>query len=435
MPRFYYEIINAKGDLQEGTLDAPNSQALADKFHQQGATVISIAPTGGKEGAKKPSANLKKEKTSSAGNKSKTAIPWYKGNLSLTGTGSVKLADLLLFTSQLSSMVGAGLHLLNILNSLAQDTKDRALKAILGAVKNDVEEGESLSTAMAKHPKAFTGIYISLVRAAEATGNLDIILEQLAIYLEKTIGLRRKVKSAMTYPGVVLTIAMLAVIGILVKIVPQFERTYNSLNAELPAPTLLMISISHLLIDYFFLSMVALGVFLFILNRLINTKHGRIIFDTILIKIPGFGPLIFKSIITRFLRTLSILLESGVNVLEALELAAETSGNKVIERAVLKCIDEIREGKGISEAFIKTKVFPDMVIRMISAGEEAGTLPEMLMKVTVYYEQQVETAVEGLSSIIEPLLMVFLGVVIGSVVVAVFLPIFNLGEAVKKGMH
>ena len=439
MPSFQYEIINSEGTLQTGVFDAANSQALADKFHKEGLTVISIAPSKKSAGAEAPAAKPKKKK--SAGPAAKPAakpatkeeenLPWYKKELPLPGAGKVKLDNLLLFTGQLSSMVGAGLHLLNILSSLAQDTADATLKKALIQVKNEVEEGESFSNALGKHPKIFSDIYVNLTRAAEATGNLDVILAQLATYLEKTIGLRRKVKSAMTYPVVVLCIAAIAIMAILMKIVPEFESTYASLNAKLPVPTVLMINISHLLRDYFFTTMTGAAIFFFILYRLINTEKGRYIFDGFIIKIPAFGTLILKSILARFLSTLAILLQSGVNVLEALELAAKTSGNKVIERAVMDSIEEIRNGMNINEALALTKRFPEMVLRMISCGEEAGTMPTMLQSTAKFYEQQVETIVEGLSSIIEPIMVLFLGVAIGSVVVAVFLPIFNLADAVK----
>ncbi len=360
-------------------------------------------------------------------------VPWYQKELPFPGAGKVKMSNLLLFTSQLSSMVGAGLHLLNILSSLANDTADKALKKILVQVRDEVEEGESLSTALAKHPKAFSDIYVNLTKAAEATGNLDVILSQLATYLEKTIGLRRKIKSAMAYPVVVLCIAIVAVAGILTYIVPEFEKTYASFDAALPAPTVMMITLSHMLRNYFLTTMTGVVVFFAILIRIIKTERGRYIFDGITIKVPAFGPLILKSVLTRFLSTLSILLQSGVNVLDSLNLAAKTCGNKVIEKAVLLSIEEIRNGMNINEALAMTKKFPEMVLRMISSGEEAGTLPAMLKSTSEFYEQQVETTVDGLSSIIEPFLMLFLGVLIGGVVIAVFLPIFSLGDALKGG--
>jgi type IV pilus assembly protein PilC len=450
MPAFQYEIINAEGDVQKGIFEAADPQSLADRFHKQGITVISIAPSNDKPGAEASSGGRSKKKVSRSSAKPSAKpepkgkpekgkpdedLPWYKKELSMFGSGGVKLNNLLLFTSQLSSMVGAGLHLLNILSSLAKDTADKTLKRILAQVAGDVEEGESLSNALEKHPKAFSEIYVNLTKAAEATGNLDIVLAQLATYLEKTIGIRRKVKSAMTYPVVVLCIAAIAVMIILMKIVPEFERTYATLNAKLPGPTLMMIKVSQILREYFFLSMLGGGIFFFILYRLINTERGRYIFDGIIIKIPGFGPLLLKSVLTRFLSTLAILLQSGVNVLEALEIASRTAGNKVVEGAIMSSMEEIRNGMSINEALAMTNRFPEMVLRMISSGEEAGTLPTMLKSTADFYEQQVETAVEGLSSIIEPILMLFLGVVIGSVVVAVFLPIFNLGEAVKGSIH
>lgn len=439
MPSFQCEIINAEGTLQTGVFEASDSQSLADKFHKQGLTVISIAPEAGagakKAKAKKAPAEKKSKGKKEAPGKAKPDqdLPWYQKEIPFPGAGKVKMDNLLLFTSQLSSMVGAGLHLLSILSSLANDTADKNLKRILVQVRDEVEEGESFSSALAKHPKAFSDIYVNLTKAAEATGNLDVILSQLATYLEKTIGLRRKVKSAMAYPVVVLCIAVIAIVVILMKIVPEFEKTYASFNAALPAPTVMMITISHMLRDYFLTSLTGVVIFFVILIRLVKTERGRYIFDGLIIKIPAFGTLILKSVLTRFLSTLAILLQSGVNVLDSLNLAAKTCGNKVIEKAVMLSIEEIRNGMNINEALAMTKRFPEMVLRMISSGEEAGTLPTMLKSTSEFYEQQVETTVDGLSSIIEPFLMVFLGVIIGGVVIAVFLPIFNLGDALKGG--
>ncbi len=418
MPRYHYEVIDPDGMLHRGDVEEETQESLADSLQQKGLIIISITRYGEVEAV---ASGLK---------------DWFdRTNKRMLKGSSVKLSLILQFTNQLSSMVGAGLHLLRVLTSLSEDTKNKTFQYVLQEVKRDIEGGEAFSEALAKHPKIFSEIYVNLVRAAEATGEMDTILTQLAKYLDKTLGLRRKVKSALTYPAAVLVIAMIAIMILIVKIVPTFERTFTKLGAELPLPTQILIAISNVLRNYFIIAAAGLAGVLFILWRFFRTERGSYVWDAMMIKMPLFGPLIFKTVLARFLSTLALLMQSGVSLLEAFQLAGKACGNKVIQKAAYTCMDDIREGRPIFEAMEKVKIFPDIVLRMVSSGEEAGTLPDMLSKVTVYFEEQVEASVESLSSLIEPILILFLGTIIGAIIVSVFLPIFRLGEAVKKGMR
>lgn len=439
MPLFHYEVINAEGASQEGEMESTNPETLADSLQKRGFVVLNIAPATG--GGKSPVPSAASTNLGGFSPKTVAQAPvasgvlkewWAKANEPrINLQGKVPLATILLFTSQLASMVGAGLHLLKSLRSLAEGTSDKRFKAILENIQNDVEGGESFSNALAKYPKVFGTIYVNLVKAAEATGDLDIILAQLAIYLDKTLTLRRKVKGAMTYPVVILCFALIAVLILIAKIVPSFQQTFAKLGSDLPAITKSLILVSDILRDYLFFLIASVGLFISGFFKIISTPKGRFLFDKYIIKLPIFGDLIWKSILTRFLRTLSVLLDSGVTVLEAFQLAGQAAANKLLEKSAEECIEDIKDGVTIHEAMESRKIFPSMVIRMVSSGEEAGTLPDMLQKTTVYFEQQVETAVESLSSLIEPILIVILGTIVGTIIIAIFLPIFKLGEAVK----
>ncbi len=443
MPYFHYEVLNAEGNSQQGEMEGPSAEALADSLQKRGLVVLSIAAANKPKEAKAKSKSKSKPKRTRGPNEVITTdnatTLWERLN-AVSVHGSVNLNVILLFTSQLSSMIGAGLHLLKSLNSLSEDSSDKRFQAIINEVRKDVEGGEAFSAALAKYPKVFGTIYVNLVKAAEATGDLDVILNQLAEYLEKTLNLRRKVKGAMTYPVCILAFAGVAILILIAKIVPSFQQTFAKLGADLPAPTQFLIMVSDIIRNYFFSVIFvagAIGGTLYYI--LFKTVKGRFFWDSVIIKMPVFGPLIWKSTLTRFLSTLSILLDSGVTVLEAFSLAGQASGNLMLEKAAMDCIEDIKDGKTINGAMGDCGIFPNMVLRMISSGEEAGTLPEMLRKVAVYFEQQVDTAVDSLSALIEPLLIVFLGTVVGFIVVAIFLPIFKLGEAVKgvgkKGGH
>ncbi len=415
MPKYHYEVLDADGSVRHGEMEGENPERVADELQKKGLVIISINRYG--------DAAVQKS--------GMTAVIDSINQRLIMGNGKVKLQTLLQFTTQLASMVGAGLHLIRVVGSLADDTTDKRFKIMLQDIKDSVEGGESFSDALAKYPNTFTTVYVNLVKAAEATGDMDIILNQLAIYLDKTVKLRSRVKSAMTYPVVVLGFAFIAVLVLIIKIVPVFEKTFAKLGADLPLPTLILINISTFMREYFFFTACLFGGTIFIFWRFFHTQHGRYLWDKITMTIPVFGPLIWKSVLTRFLQTLSILLRSGISVLEAFRLAGKASDHKVLEKCVYKCMDDIRDGKPISSAMSETKIFPDIVLRMVSSGEEAGTLPDMLEKITNYFEQQVQATVDALSSIIEPFLIVILGVVIGSIIVAIFMPIFKLGEAIK----
>jgi type IV pilus assembly protein PilC len=298
-------------------------------------------------------------------------------------------------------------------------------------IRDDISNGVPLSEAMSKHPKAFTTLYVNMVKAGEQGGILDVIFERLSEYLEKAEGVARKVKSAMMYPIVVMSVAVLVVIFLMVKVVPTFRDVFGSFGAKLPLPTQIVINISDFLSSKKALLLVALFIILWIVIALYKkTKTGAYNMDKLLLKIPVFGVLARKAAVAKFARTLGTLIKSGVPILDALETVAKTSGNLVIERAVNNARDSVREGKTLTQPLRESKVFPPMVTQMINVGEETGAIDAMLSKIADFYEDEVDAAVEGLTSIIEPILIVFLGVTIGFIVVAMFMPMFDLGNIV-----
>ena len=418
MPRYIYEAVNTEGKSIEGIGEEVSGLALAYKLQERGLVVVSIA---------------EEEKVSEK--KKGGLIPRFLQYIKTHGGGRVKTDLLLLFSGQLASMIGAGLHLVRSLASLAIEMEDKRFKAIIEKVKEDVKGGASFSEALAKHPKVFSYLYVNLVNAGEMGGELDVVLNQLTIYLEKSYNLRRKVKGAITYPLVILSFAILAVLFMIWKIVPIFQNLYQRTGAELPLPTRLLIAVSSGLQEHLLLAFLALAGLCLLGRIFIHTDKGRLLFDRSKLKIPVFGPLIRKAILARFTRTLGILVGSGVKILIALELVGKVSGNKVVEKATYESMNLVESGKSISEALRQSGVFPEMIVQMTATGEEAGTLSMMLGKVADYYEQQVEATVANLSSLIEPVLIIFLGGIVGSMIVAMFLPIFKLGQAMSPGVH
>ena len=352
-----------------------------------------------------------------------------------TKGGRVQLADLVVFTRQLATMIDAGIAIVQSLQALAEQTPNKVMRDTIKDVCSRVEAGESFSEALIRHPKAFNRLYVSMVGAGEKGGLLAEILARLATYLENTERLRKKVKTALMYPTVVTFVAIVITIFLLVRVIPTFKEVYSGFGAKLPAPTEFMIGLSELVQHYLLYLIVLVGVGIWGWLSYIKTKQGREFWDTQRIKLPVFGPIAHKICLARFTRTLASLVRSGVPILEVLQIVSQTVGNVVMEKAVKSAAADIERGDGISAALAKHPVFPTMIIRMMSAGEQTGNIDTMLERVADFLDEEIETTLSGLMSLIEPMLIVFLGVVIGGMVVCMFLPIFNLANIVNGPGH
>ena len=333
---------------------------------------------------------------------------------------------LAVFTRQFSVMIDAGLPLVQCLQILGEQQDNKAFQRIVLQVREDVESGSSLANAMKKHPQAFNELYVNMVAAGEAGGILDTILQRLATYIEKAARLKAQVKSAMIYPIAVISIAMLVVYIILWKVIPVFGALFTSLGAELPLPTRIVVAMSKFVGRFWWLivGLVAAGVIA--IRRYYATEQGRLVIDSLLLKAPILGPVLRKIAVARFCRTLGTLLSAGVPVLESLDITARTSGNAVIERAILEVRKAVEEGKNLADPLRTSHQFPPMVVQMISVGEATGAMDTMLGKIAEFYEDEVDTAVAGMMKLIEPILIFFLGVVVGGMVIAMYLPMFDL---------
>ena len=353
------------------------------------------------------------------------------GKQGRTSGGRVGLADLVIFTRQLATMIDAGLAMVQSLQALADQTTNKVMRDVIRDVCARVESGDSFSEALQKHPKAFSRLYVCMVGAGEQGGLLAEILARLAVYLENTARLRKKVKSAMMYPTVVTIVAILITIFLLVKVVPVFGEIFTSFNAKLPAPTLYLIMISNIVKKYLILLVLAGGALGYGWFYFIKTPTGRWFWDSRRIKLPIFGSIAHKICLARFTRTLASLVRSGVPILEVLQIVSQTVGNVVMEKAVKTAAVDIERGESISVALAKHPIFPNMIIRMVSAGEQTGKIDNMLERIADFLDEEIETTLSGLTALIEPILIVFLGVVVGGMVICMFLPIFKLPEIVS----
>jgi type IV pilus assembly protein PilC len=402
MPTFKYQARNNLGKITDGTIEAENEAAVSSILRQKRLEMISASPA--------------------------SSIGMFFAALTKKG-GKVTTKDVVVFSRQFSTMVNAGLPIMQGLNIVAEQAENPDFRAVMGKIRDDIANGIPLSEAMAKHPKAFTTLYVNMVKAGEQGGILDVIFERLSEYLEKAEGVGRKIKSAMMYPIVVFSVAVLVVIFLMVKVVPTFADVFTSFGAKLPAPTQLVIDLSKFLSSKkaFILLIVIAGI-AFAVSMYRKTKIGAYNWDKMILSLPIFGVLAQKGAVAKFARTFGTLIKSGVPIMDALETVAKTSGNLVIERALNNCREAVREGKTLTQPLKDSKVFPPMVTQMINVGEETGALDAMLGKIADFYEEEVDVAVEGLTSIIEPLLIVFLGVTLGFIVVAMFMPMFMLGN-------
>ena len=348
-----------------------------------------------------------------------------------TSGGKVALADLVIFTRQLATMIDAGLAMVQSLQALAEQTTNKVMRDVIRDICTRVESGDSFSEALGKHPKVFTRLYVAMVSAGEKGGLLAEIMARLAIYLENTARLRKKVKSAMMYPAVVTVVAIGITIFLLVKVVPVFGEIYQGFGSKLPGPTQFLMSLSEQVKKYFLLIILAGGGAVYGWLYFIKTPVGREFWDSRRIKLPIFGVIAHKICLARFTRTLASLIRSGVPILEVLNIVSQTVGNVVMEKAIKVAAADIERGESISAALGKHPVFPNMIIRMITAGEQTGKIDNMLERISDFLDEEIETTLSGLTALIEPILIVVLGVLVGGMVICMFLPIFKLADIVN----
>ena len=402
MPMFEYTARNAaNGQIQKGQLDAPSQSEVNNYLKKNRLILVSV-----REAPKQI-------------------------KFKLPGAQRIGTRDVVIFTRQFATMINAGLPLVQSLNILAQQTENKALAEITRAVVYDVESGNTLADAFSKHPRGFSDLYVNMVAAGEAGGILDTILLRLATFLEKNDALIRKVKGAMVYPGVIMTVAGIAIAILLIFVIPVFQTMFASASMELPLPTRIVIGLSDLLIGYWWAVLGVIGLAAFGIRRYYGTTPGRKNIDSLLLKSPVLGDMLRKSAVSRFTRTLGTLISSGVSILEGLEITAKTAGNMVIHDAVMASRQSIAGGETIAAPLEKSKVFPPMVISMIAVGEQTGGLDEMLTKIADFYDEEVDVAVSALLSLMEPMMIVVLGVVVGGMVVAMYLPIFDMMNTVQ----
>ncbi len=353
------------------------------------------------------------------------------GKKGKTGGGKVALQDQVVFTRQLATMIDAGLSMVTCLQALADQTTNKVMRDVIKDICTRVEGGDSFSEALSKHPKVFNKLFTCMVGAGEKGGLLAEILGRLATYLENTARLRRKVKSAMMYPCVVTVVAIGITIFLLVKVVPVFGDIFDSFGAKLPAPTMYLIKISNIVKTWLIPILLGMGGAVYGWLYFIKTKQGREFWDTRRIKLPIFGHIAHKICLARFTRTFASLIRSGVPILDVMGIVANTCGNVVMEKAIRTAANDIERGEGISNALSKHPVFPNMIIRMLSAGEQTGKIDSMMERISDFLDEEVETILSGLTALIEPILIVFLGVVVGGIVICMFLPIFKMSEIVN----
>lgn len=430
MPTYQYEALNSAGKPQKGTVEAATSEEAIQRIKSQGYFPTSVREQKVKgDSSVRGADKVKKKKKKGAG----------LAAISIGGVGTKKLT---LFTRQLSTLQDAGLPLLRSLQILETQQKPGLLKSILGGVCEEVEAGTTLSDAMAKHPKAFDRLYCKMVNAGEIGGVLDLILQRLANFLEKAQRLKRRIIGAMIYPCVVVTIAVLIVTGIMYFVIPKFQEIFNDFEVELPGLTIWLIDASMWVAGKAspdqtipgWVWVLASPFLLFFFFKLIRkTGPGRAVTDIIRVKIPVIGPLVKKTSIARFTRTLGTLISAGVPILEAIMITRDTSGNYVYEQALTKVHDSIREGETFAGPLREAKVCDAIVVNMIDVGEETGDLDTMLMKIADNYDEEVDVAVQALLSLLEPLLVVMLGGIVGTIVLALFLPLVKMIESVSGG--
>ncbi|PLX19010.1 MAG: pilus assembly protein PilC [Candidatus Muiribacterium halophilum] len=396
MPKFSYKVKTRDGKTLTGEIDSDSKELAIAKLKEKGYYIVGPLKEKSKEHA------------------------FFKKK--------VKTSEVSIFARQFATMIGSGVPLVRCLNIMVDQVENPVFKEIISQVRADVEAGATFSAALARHPQVFSPLFCDLVRAGEAGGILDQILDRLANYLEDSEALKAKVKGALTYPAVVFSVAILVVFFLMTFVLPNFNQIFEGMggDSKLPLPTRLLMGISSFMSKYFIFIIIAMGAMVFGIKKFFETKQGRRLLDTYSLRLPGFGNLLKKVAVSKFTRTLGTLISAGVPILQALEVTANTAGNVLITEAILKTRVSIKEGESISEPLKASKIFPPMVIQMIAVGEETGELDIMLSKVADFYDQEVDTAVKGLTSIIEPVVIVFMGVVIGGIVLAIFMPMLEM---------
>jgi type IV pilus assembly protein PilC len=403
MPNFAYSIRDATGAVFGGTSEAENEEILRRRLTEQGFTVVEIKQVKG-------------------------------GTKRIGGFGGVKKTELAVMCRQFSTMIDAGVNLVRCLTVLSEQATSPKLRAILNDIRAEVEGGSTLTRALEKYPNVFDRLFVGLVNAGEVGGALEESLQRLAGFLEKDVELRRKVKSAMTYPILVMCFAIAVVIGLMTFVLPKFMVLFEDLQIkELPAPTMMLKATSNFMVHKWYWMILFIVGFLIVFRIFVKTRVGRRLYDRIKLKAPVLGKLNHKVALARFARTLSTLLSSGVGILQAMETVAGTVSNDIISDAILSARASIREGERIAEPLARSKLFPPMVVQMISIGEESGSLDPMLAKVADFYESEVEAALESLTSAIEPVLIVLLGVVAGFIVISILLPLISVIQNLSSG--
>jgi len=403
MATFVYKVRDRTGKIFTGNMDAENKEAIISELRKKNYFITSI-------GQKKGIASFSTE---------------------ITLFQSVKLEDLTIFYRQFATMINAGLTIVKCLDILAEQVENKLLVKVLKEVKENIESGSTLAEAFSKHPKVFSNLYISMIKAGEIGGVLDEVLSRIADLIEKEYALRQKVKSAMTYPLFVLSAAVLMAIFLLTFILPQFATVFQSFGAKLPALTMGLITLTRLFNRFWYVFLIVIVALVFALSAYTKTPTGRMNFDKFKLKAPIFGVILRKTAIVRFTQTLSTLIKSGVPILEALQVSSESIGNAVVALAVTNAKARIKEGQSISIPLAESGVFPPMVTQMILVGEESGELENMLINIATFYNQEVERAVERLTSVIEPIMMAFISLIIGTMIIAMYLPIFGMMNLVE----
>ena len=399
---YQYKVRDKSGNLVTGTLVADNERLVLERLREMGYTPLEV-------GKEKKGLNL-------------------EINIK---PAKIKLKEVAIFSRQFATMVNSGLPILRALSILSEQVSNKELAKTLTLVRNDVEQGASLSAAMAKYPKAFNNLYIAMVKSGETGGMLDDVLLRLADVLEREVHLRQKIKSAMTYPVAVVALVVLIMSAMLLFVVPQFKSIYTQLGGTLPLPTRVLLMASDAVKKYWYVFIILTFVFVFLFKRYKKTEKGRANLDAIKLKIPIFGTLFHKTALSRFSSTAGMLLRSGVPILQALDIVADTVNNAVMSRAVVDVQASVREGESIAKPLARHAVFPPMVVQMLAVGEETGQVDTMLDKVAKFYDQEVEAAVDALTSLIEPLLIAIIGGAVGAAVIALYMPMFNIIKLIQ----
>jgi type IV pilus assembly protein PilC len=401
MPVFLWEATTRKGVERTGEIDAVDQAAVRSILRKQGFKSITVKA--------KPKDILE-------------YLPFLKEK--------VKEKNVVVFCRIFATMINAGLPLIQCLELLADQEENKTFKKVILGVKDDIEGGSTLCDALKKYPDIFDQLFVNLIAAGESGGILDVILNRLSTYLEKAAKLKSKVKGAMTYPAAVLVISLGVVALLLIKVIPVFQKMFEGMGGQLPAPTQFLVNASAFTQSYWWIMLGIIVAIVFAFKTFRKTARGRYITDDLALRSPVFGPLLKKVAVAKFTRTLSTMMSSGVPILEGLTIVSRTAGNVILENALIKVRQSISEGKTIAEPLMETKLFPNMVVQMISVGEATGALDSMLSKIADFYDDEVDAAVEAMTALLEPFMMVFLGGVVGGMIVAMYLPIFKMASVV-----